>query len=67
MLIIFSKHLSSLTTSLRCFYKILSGLGVDELLYLLIAIVNSFPEKDFHDEYSLGKSSFNKDLFTCQL
>jgi len=52
ILTMFSKHLSSLTTSssLRCFHKILSSSGVDKLLYLSIAIINSFLEKRFYDE-----------------
>jgi len=62
-----SKHLSFLTTSLRCFYEILSGLGADELLHLSIATINFFQEKEFHNEYCLDGSFSNKDLFTCQL
>jgi len=65
MLMMLSKHLSSLMTSLRCFHEILSGPGAEKLLYLLIAIINSFLEKEFHDEYCLDGSSSNKDLFTC--
>ena len=61
----FSKHLSSLMTSLRCFHEILSSPGVNELLYLLIAIINSFLEKRFHNKYCLDRSFSNKDLFTC--
>ena len=65
MLILLSKYLSSLTTNLKCFYKILSGPEADKLLYLLIAIINYFLEKEFYDEYYLDESSSNKDLFTC--
>jgi len=65
MLILLSKHLSSLTTNLRCFHKILSGLKADKLLYLLVTIINYFLEKEFHDEYCLDESSSNKDLSTC--
>ena len=61
----FSKHLSSLMTSLRCFHKILSGLEADKLLYLLMAIVNYFFEKEFHDKYKLEESSSNNNMFTC--
>ena len=67
MFTILSKHLSSLMTSLRYFHEILFGLGEYELLHLLIAIVNSFLERKFHDEYCLNRSSSNKNLFTCQL
>ena len=61
----FSKYLLSLITSLRCFYKILSGLGADKLLYLLMAIVNYSFEKEFHSEYELEESFSNNDMFTC--
>ena len=64
MLTMLSKHSSSLMTSLRYFHEILSGLGEYELLHLLIAIVNSFLERKFHDEYCLNRSSSNK---TCSL
>ena len=65
ILTMFSKHLSSLMTSLRCFHKILSGLEADKLLYLLMAIVNYFFEKEFHDKYKLEESSSNNNMFTC--
>ena len=65
MLTMLSKYLLSLMTSLRCFHEILSSLGEDELLYLLIAIVNSFLERKFYDEYCLDRTFSNKDLFTC--
>ena len=65
MLTMFSKHLSSLMTSLRCFHKILSGLGADKLLYLLMAIVNYFFEKEFYGKYELEESFSNNDMFTC--
>jgi len=67
MLTIISKHLSFLMTHLRCFHEILSGLGADELLHLLIVIINSFLEKEFHGECCLDESSSNQDLLTCQL
>ena len=65
MLTMFSKHLSSLMTSLRCFHKILSGLGADKLLYLLMAIVNYFFEKELYGKYELEESFSNNDMFTC--
>ena len=67
MLIMFSKHLLSLKINLRCFHKILSGPEVDELSHLLMTIINSSLEKEFHIEYGLKGSSSNKDIFTCQL
>ena len=65
MLTMLFKYLLSLTTNLRCFYEIPSGLRVDKLLHLSIAIINSFLEKEFYDEYCLDKSFSSKDLFTC--
>ena len=65
MLTMFSKHLLSLSTSLRCFYEILSGSKVDKLLHLLMAIIDFSLKKRFHNEYSLKESSFNNDMFTC--
>ena len=50
MLTMFFKHDLSLMICLRCLYSSLSGLGIDELLYLLIALVNSFYEKGYHEE-----------------
>ena len=47
MLTIFSKYLLWLTISLKCFYKILSSLEVDKLLYFIMAIMNSSLEKGF--------------------
>jgi len=64
MLMIFSKHLLSLTISLRCFYEILYGPEADELLHLLRAIVNSSLEKEFHDKGSLEGSFSDNDIFT---
>jgi len=46
MLTMLFKYLSSLTTSLRCFYEIPFGLEVDKLLHLSIAIINFFLEKN---------------------
>jgi len=61
------KYLLSLTTYLRYFYNILSFPGADKLLYLLITIVNSFLEKEFHGKYYLDRRSSNKELLNCQL
>jgi len=46
MLIIEIKQNLSLITLLRSLHKILSSLGANELLYLLIAVLNSFFEND---------------------
>lgn len=67
MLMMLLKYLLSLTTYLRYFYNILSVLEVDKLLYLLITIVNSFLEKEFHGKCYLDRISSNKELLTCQL
>ena len=67
MLMILLKHLSSLTTCLRCFHEILSGSGADKLLHLSIAIINSFLKKEFYSECYLVRRSSNKDSLTCQL
>ena len=67
ILTMFSKYLSSLMISLRCFHEILSSPGADKLLHLLIAIMNSSLEKGFHIEYSLEVSSFNKEVSTYWL
>ena len=48
ILIMLSKHLSFLITSLRYFHKIQSGPEVDELLHLSMAIVNSFLKKEHY-------------------
>ena len=48
ILMMLSKHFSFLMTSLRCFHEIQSGLGVDKLLHLLMAIINSFLEKEYY-------------------
>ena len=65
MLMMLSKYLSFLMTSLRYFYEILSSSEANELLHLLIAIINSFLKKEFHNEYCLDRSFSNKDSFTC--
>jgi len=54
----FFKYSVFLTTTLKCFYKILSGLKVDELLHLSMTLVNSSFEKEGHIN-----DSFNKNLF----
>ena len=47
ILIIFLKHLLSLIILLKCLHDNLSGLGVDELLYLLMELMNSASENSF--------------------
>ena len=44
--IIFFKHLMSLITALRCFYKTLSELEVNKLLHLLMALINFSFDKE---------------------
>ena len=45
ILMILLRHLSFLITALRCFREIQSGLRVNELLYLIMMLLNSFLEK----------------------
>ena len=47
ILIIFLKYLLSLIILLKCLHDNLSGLGVDELLYLLMELMNSASENSF--------------------
>jgi len=64
ILTIFSKHSSSLTIALRCFYEILLGPELDKLLHLSIALMNSFLEKELHDDSSLVGILSSSDIFT---
>jgi len=52
----FFKHSVFLTTTLRYFYKTISRPRVDELLYLLVALVNSSFEKGGSVNDSFDKS-----------
>jgi len=54
----FFKHSVFLTTILRYFYKTLSKPRVDELLYLLVALVNSSFEKGDSINNSFDESLF---------
>jgi len=45
MLTKFFKHVLSLTITLRCFQNTLSRLGIDKLLHLIIAFLDSSLEK----------------------
>ena len=56
----FLKHNMLLTIILRCFQDNLSDLGVNELLYLAIELLNSFSEKSIHFVISLSGISSNK-------
>jgi len=58
ILIIFFKHIKSLTTTLKYFHETLSRSGVDEILHLLMALMNFLFEKRDH-----VNDSFNKILF----
>lgn len=64
MLIVFSKHSSSLTIALRYLHEILLRLEADMLLYLLMVLVNSLFEKGGHIDMGLVEISFNKDILT---
>jgi len=44
----FLRHATFLIHLLRCLYNNLSGSGIDELLHLAIALVNSSSEKELH-------------------
>ena len=56
----FLKHNVLLTIILRYFQDNLSDLGVNELLYLAIELLNSFSEKSIHFVISLSGISSNK-------
>ena len=60
MLMILVRHLSFLITDLRCFHKIQSGLDIDKLLHLIMALFNSSlkNEGQFHDCFN--GSSFRR-------
>ena len=44
----FLKYAASLTILLRCFYNNLSGSGINELLYFMIALINSSSENKLY-------------------
>ena len=52
ILTILLRYFLSLIATFKCFHKIQSGLGVDELLYLLTILLNSPLEKDIHIDIS---------------
>jgi len=54
----------SLTINLRYFHNILSEPGVDELLYLAIALLNSLVEKEGHFFTGLDEISFKMSVLT---
>jgi len=57
-LMIFFKQPIYLTTTLRYFHEVLSGLRVDKLLHLLIVLVNSLFEKGNQINDSFNRISF---------
>jgi len=65
ILIMFFKHLSFLTTTLRCFYNTLSNSGKDELLYLAIALLNSLFEKSVHSILDFVEIFSRACVLTC--
>jgi len=64
MLIMNIKQNSSLINLLRNLHKILSSLGADELLYLLIALLNSSFEKGIHSATGLDRISSKMSVLT---
>ena len=63
ILTMFSKHSSSLTIILKCFYEILLEPRADELPHLSMVLVNSFLEKGLHRDDGLVGSSFSNNAF----
>ena len=59
MLIMEVKQSSSLIIHLKIFHKILSSLGADKSLYLLIAFLNSYFKKDFQSQTGFEGILFN--------
>jgi len=51
------RHLLSLTTALRCFQETWSGLEVNELLHLSMALLNSLLEKGGYIKVGFNKIS----------
>ena len=66
MAIMFSRHVLSLITHFRCPHNSLSELGADELLYLTMALVNSFSKNGNHNEEQYRLSSFSTFSSTWQ-
>jgi len=67
MLVIFFKYILSLMITLRCFQDTLSGLVVDKLLYLVIALLNFLLENRAHIIAGLVGILFNISELTCWL
>jgi len=51
------RYIVSLITALKCFHEILSGPGIDELLHLSIALLNSSFEKSGHSNIGFKEIS----------
>ena len=51
----------------KIFHKILLGLGIEKLLYLLIAFLNSSFKKDFYSNTDFKGISSNISMLTWQL
>ena len=66
MLIIFLKQSSSLRMTLGCLHNNLSSLGVEELLQLAMALLNSSLEKGAHEEGGLSVTLSRILMFTWQ-
>jgi len=57
MLTILLRYIVSLIIALKYFHEILSGLGIDELLYLSMALLNSSFEKSGHSNIGFEEIS----------
>ena len=60
ILMIFLKHIESLTMILRCLQDSLLEPRVDELLHFMIELINSASGNRSHDEGHLFETSFSK-------
>lgn len=60
------RHMSSLTTALRCFQDNLSGSRVDKMLHLAIILLNALTEKELQIVINLVESSSNVSRLTRQ-
>jgi len=65
ILIKFFKYILSLMITLRCFQDILSRLGIDKLLYLVIALLNFSLENRAYIIVGLVGNLFNISELTC--
>ena len=64
MLTILFKHMSSSTIDLRYFYNTLFESGIDKLLHLAMALLNSSIKNGIHSNTSLNEISFKTSVLT---